>query len=162
MRCPKCDAWETRVLETRTVSEGRVVRRRRECPSCQNRFTTYERFEEAHVLWVVKKGGQREAFDRDKLLKGMARACEKLSIPLDVLEEAVTRIENNLRRFGQNEISSQIIGEMAMEELRRINKVAYVRFASVYREFTDVASFIEEIRHITDGMKRGETDESHE
>ncbi|AER67070.1 ATP-cone domain protein [Thermovirga lienii DSM 17291] len=158
MRCPKCDAWETRVLETRTVSEGRVVRRRRECPSCQNRFTTYERFEEAHVLWVVKKGGQREAFDRDKLLKGMARACEKLSIPLDVLEEAVTRIENNLRRCGQNEIPSQMIGEMAMEELRGINKVAYVRFASVYREFTDVASFIEEIRHITDGMKRGEAD----
>ncbi|HCD71542.1 transcriptional regulator NrdR [Thermovirga lienii] len=158
MRCPKCDAWETRVLETRTVSEGRVVRRRRECPSCQNRFTTYERFEEAHALWVVKKGGQREAFDRDKLLKGMARACEKLSIPLDVLEEAVTRIENNLRRCGQNEIPSQMIGEMAMEELRGINKVAYVRFASVYREFTDVASFIEEIRHITDGMKRGEAD----
>lgn len=158
LRCPKCDAWETRVLETRTVSEGRVVRRRRECPSCQNRFTTYERFEEAHALWVVKKGGQREAFDRDKLLKGMARACEKLSIPLDVLEEAVTRIENNLRRCGQNEIPSQMIGEMAMEELRGINKVAYVRFASVYREFTDVASFIEEIRHITDGMKRGEAD----
>ncbi|MDN5318819.1 MAG: transcriptional repressor NrdR [Thermovirga sp.] len=110
------------------------------------------------MLWVVKKGGQREAFDRDKLLKGMARACEKLSIPLDVLEEAVTRIENNLRRCGQNEIPSQMIGEMAMEELRGINKVAYVRFASVYREFTDVASFIEEIRHITDGMKRGEAD----
>jgi len=162
LRCPQCGAWETRVLETRTVSEGRVVRRRRECPNCQKRFTTYERFEETQVLWVVKKGGRREAFDRDKLLKGMARACEKLSIPLDVLEEAVTRIENNLRSSGQNEISSQIIGEMAMEELRGINKVAYVRFASVYREFTDVSSFIEEIKYITDEMRRGEMDKSHE
>jgi len=148
VRCPKCKAPETRVLETRTVSEGRVVRRRRECPQCQYRFTTYERLEEPQVLWIVKKGGQREAFDRDKLLKGLARACEKLSIPMESIESTVSRIEEKLYENGQNEVSSQMVGTLAMEELRKLHKVAYVRFASVYREFTDVSSFIDEVRRL--------------
>ncbi len=151
MRCPKCKAPETRVLETRTVSEGRVVRRRRECPQCQCRFTTYERLEEPQVLWIVKKSGQRETFDRDKLLKGLARACEKLSIPLEQIESTVSRIEEKLYENGQNEVSSQMVGSLAMEELRQLHKVAYVRFASVYREFTDVSSFIDEVRRLHDG-----------
>jgi len=139
---------ETRVLETRTASEGRIIRRRRECPECMTRFTTYERIEERPVLWIIKKSGQREAFDTAKLLKGLAKACEKLPVPLEQIEEAVTRIEENLREMGQGEISSLMVGSLAMDELRRIHKVAYVRFASVYREFTDISSFVEEISRL--------------
>lgn len=141
MRCPVCGTLETRVIETRSSEDGRVSRRRRECPVCQARFTTYERLEEKKYLWVVKKDGRREAFDRDKLLKGLQRACEKLPVPLERLEEAVTGIEAKIRSSGQGEISSSIIGDYAADELRGINKVAYVRFASVYKEFTDISSF---------------------
>ena len=150
MRCPKCGFMETRVLETRTAGEGRIIRRRRECPECMTRFTTYERLEERPVLWIVKKGGQREAFDRGKLLKGLAKACEKLPVTLEQIEEAVTRIEETLRETGQGEISSLMVGSLAMDELRCINKVAYVRFASVYREFTDISNFVEEISRLHD------------
>jgi len=145
MRCPRCGADESRVLETRTANGGRVIRRRRECPACLTRFTTYERLEEKPVLWVVKKNGNREAFDRDKLLKGLARACEKLSIPLDEIEDIVSQIETKLHETGQGEVDSLTLGSLAMEALRKTNKVAYVRFASVYREFTDVSNFLEEI-----------------
>ncbi|MEA3508304.1 MAG: transcriptional regulator NrdR [Synergistota bacterium] len=145
MRCPRCGADESRVLETRTANGGRVIRRRRECPACLTRFTTYERLEEKPVLWVVKKNGNREAFDRDKLLKGLARACEKLSIPLDEIEDIVSQIEEKLHETGQGEVDSITLGSLAMEALRKMNKVAYVRFASVYREFTDVSNFLEEI-----------------
>ncbi len=148
MRCPKCGLMETRVIETRTAGEGRVIRRRRECPECLKRFTTYERLEERPVLWIVKKGGQREAFDRTKLLKGLAKACEKLPVTLEQIEEAATRIEETLRETGQGEISSLRVGSLAMNELRDINKVAYVRFASVYREFTDISSFVDEISRL--------------
>lgn len=148
MRCPKCGLMETRVIETRTAGEGRVIRRRRECPECLKRFTTYERLEERPVLWIVKKGGQREAFDRTKLFKGLAKACEKLPVTLEQIEEAATRIEETLRETGQGEISSLRVGSLAMNELRDINKVAYVRFASVYREFTDISSFVDEISRL--------------
>lgn len=148
MRCPKCGFMETRVLETRTAGEGRIIRRRRECPECMTRFTTYERLEDRPVLWIVKKGGQREAFDRVKLLKGLAKACEKLPVLLEQIEEAATRIEETLRETGQGEISSLMVGSLAMDELRSIHKVAYVRFASVYREFTDISSFVEEISRL--------------
>ncbi len=150
MRCPKCGFMETRVLETRTAGEGRIIRRRRECPECMTRFTTYERLEDRPVLWIVKKSGQREAFDRAKLLKGLAKACEKLPVPLEQIEEAATRIEEALREMGQGEISSLMVGSLAMDELRSIHKVAYVRFASVYREFTDISSFVEEISRLHD------------
>ena len=145
MRCPACGALETRVIETRSADEGRVNRRRRECPECQNRFTTYERLEEKNYLWVVKKGGSREAFDRGKLIKGLQRACEKLAVPLESIEEAVANVEAKVRGGGQGEVPTSIIGEYAAEELRKIVKVAYVRFASVYREFTDISSFTYEI-----------------
>ncbi|MBP8684547.1 MAG: transcriptional repressor NrdR [Synergistaceae bacterium] len=145
MRCPACGALETRVIETRSADEGRVNRRRRECPECQNRFTTYERLEEKNYLWVVKKGGSREAFDRGKLMKGLQRACEKLAVPLESIEEAVANVEAKVRGGGQGEVPTSIIGEYAAEELRKIDKVAYVRFASVYREFTDISSFTHEI-----------------
>jgi len=139
---------ETRVLETRTANEGRIIRRRRECPGCMIRFTTYERLEDRPMLWIVKKSGQREAFDREKLLRGLARACEKLPVSLEQIEEAASRIEEALRETGQGEVPSPEVGSLAMKELRNIHKVAYVRFASVYREFTDISSFVEEISRL--------------
>ena len=145
MRCPVCGALETRVIETRSVDDGKVNRRRRECPECQGRFTTYERLEEKNYLWVVKKDGSREAFDRQKLTRGLQRACEKLPVQLEKIEEAVAHIEDKLRTSGQGEVSATTIGELASDELRKINKVAYVTFASVYREFTDISSFTHEI-----------------
>ncbi len=150
MRCPVCGAPETRVIETRSSDEGRVNRRRRECPECQSRFTTYERLEEKSDLWGVKKDGRREAFDRDKLLCGFQHACEKLPVALEALEAAAARIEERVRASGQGEISTTVLGEMAADELRGINKVAYVRFASVYREFTDISSFTSEIARLLD------------
>jgi len=145
MKCPICGAGDTRVIETRTADEDRIVRRRRECVSCLARFTTYERLEPRAFLWVVKKDGRREAFDREKLLKGMAKACEKLPVPLEKIEEEVAQIEDTLRSTGQGEVSSERVGELAMEKLRGLHQVAYVRFASVYREFTDLSGFTREI-----------------
>ncbi|HIR17763.1 transcriptional regulator NrdR [uncultured Cloacibacillus sp.] len=148
MRCPVCGAPETRVIETRSADEGRVNRRRRECPECQNRFTTYERLEEKSFLWVVKKDGRREAFDREKLIRGFQHACEKLPVTLETLEAAAARIEEEIRATGQGEVPTTQLGEMASDELKKINKVAYVRFASVYREFTDVSNFTHEIARL--------------
>ena len=148
MRCPVCGASETRVVETRSSEDGRINRRRRLCPDCEARFTTYERLEEKEYLWVVKKDGVRQAFDRQKLLRGMQHACEKLNIDLNVLEEAASEIENRLRATGQGEFSSKLIGDLVAEKLRKIHKVAYVRFASVYKEFTDVTSFTEMVAHL--------------
>lgn len=145
MKCPICGAGDTRVIETRTADEDRIVRRRRECVACLSRFTTYERLEPRTFLWVVKKDGRREAFDREKLLKGMARACEKLPVPLEKIEEVVAEIESSLRNTGLGEVSSERVGELAMEKLRSLHQVAYVRFASVYREFTDLSGFTREI-----------------
>lgn len=144
MRCPQCGALDTRVIETRTADEGRSIRRRRECPICSFRFTTYERMEEQRILWISKKDGRREAFDRSKLIRGISRACERLPVSLDTIEDMAGRIEAHLRESGY-EVSSMAIGELVMKELAEINKVAYVRFASVYREFTDLSSFQQEI-----------------
>lgn len=148
MRCPVCGTPDSRVIETRSTDEGRVNRRRRECPECQSRFTTYERLEEKKYLWVVKKDGRREAFDREKLLRGLQRACDKLPVSLECLEEAVSAIEAEIRASGQGEISTAALGDRASDELKKINKVAYVRFASVYREFTDISSFTAEIARL--------------
>ncbi|MCF4150729.1 transcriptional regulator NrdR [Dethiosulfovibrio sp. F2B] len=150
MRCPKCKASETRVIETRTADEGRIVRRRRECPQCSSRFTTYERVEEKKVIWISKKDGRREAFDREKIFRGVRKACEKRSISLEKMEEVVCKVEDGLLAAGAGEIPSSIIGELVMEELAELDKVAYVRFASVYREFSDLASFQREISDILD------------
>lgn len=158
MRCPVCGAAETRVIETRSSEDGRVNRRRRICPDCEARFTTFERIEEKEYLWVVKKDGVRQAFDRQKLLVGMQHACEKLNIDLAVLEEAVSDIESKVRATGQGEILSSALGDMVAEHLRKIHKVAYVRFASVYREFTDVSNFAEVVAHLLEekeGKKNG-------
>ena len=158
MKCPGCGAMETRVIETRTADEGRVVRRRRECPECSHRFTTYEKTEDKRTLRVMKKDGSRETFDRDKIIRGVGRACEKLPVSLDQIEDLAVKIEDDLKAEGYGEVPVSEIGLRVMEGLRKINQVAYVRFASVYREFTDLQSFQQEIARLIgdkEGQKNG-------
>jgi transcriptional repressor NrdR len=150
MKCPRCAANNDRVVDSRESAEGAVVRRRRECLACFLRFTTYERVETT-PLRVIKKNGERMRFDRERLLAGMARACEKLEVPSERLEEATSRIEAHCQEEYDREVPTAVIGTLVMEELKRIHHVAYVRFASVYREFKDVAQFLDELRPILDG-----------
>lgn len=147
MNCPFCSRPDTRVVDSRLTDEGAAVRRRRECPRCGRRFTTYERVEEAPLM-VVKKDGRREPFSRQKVLAGVMKACEKRPVPMAVMEELVDRVERAAREQGESEVSSRFIGERVMEELRRIDPVAYVRFASVYREFKDVTGFVAEVEQL--------------
>lgn len=145
MRCPHCHATATRVLDSRVVEEGQAIRRRRECEHCARRFTTYERLEEM-LLVVVKKEGKREKFDRQKILSGLIRACEKRPVSLEQMESIVASIEQQLRQRGEGEIPSEEIGNLVIDHLGRTDEVAYVRFASVYKEFKDVSSFAEELK----------------
>jgi len=145
VKCPYCGFNDSRVLESRSTEEGSAVRRRRECLQCRERFTTYERVE-AVPLMVIKKDGTRQEFDRSKILQGLITACEKRPVPLARLEQLVTEIERRLRNSMEQEVSSQTIGEMVMEGLREIDQVAYVRFASVYRQFKDINRFMEELQ----------------
>ncbi|MBL8921678.1 MAG: transcriptional repressor NrdR [Myxococcaceae bacterium] len=147
MRCPFCSAQDTRVMDSRDSSEGAVIRRRRECETCKRRFTTYERVEELNPL-VVKKDGRREAFDRDKLIAGLKKACEKRPVSVDQLEAFVTDLERRLQEFGEKEVSSTRLGELIMERLPTLDEVAYVRFASVYRSFRDISEFMDELKEI--------------
>lgn len=144
MLCPFCQAIDSKVIDSRSSEDGAVIRRRRSCIVCKRRFTTYERYEE-RPLFVIKRGGNREQFDRNKLLNGLARACEKRPVSLDAIENIVSSVEADLRDHHDREVSSMIIGEMLMDKLRSLDKVAYVRFASVYRQFTDLDSFINTI-----------------
>jgi transcriptional repressor NrdR len=144
MQCPFCKHLESRVVDSRLVAAGTVTWRRRVCDSCKQRFTTYERVE--HVLPSVKKrNGQREPFEREKVLRGLRIACNKRPVSLDVLEQQVDELEQELAARGEREIPSQVIGESVMGRLRRLDEVAYVRFASVYRSFRDVDEFMEEM-----------------
>ncbi len=145
MKCPACGFVESKVLDSRPTDEGEAIRRRRECLSCQKRFTTYERLEVMPII-VVKKDKSREAFDRNKILNGMIRACEKRPVSLAVIERAVADIESNLNNSLQSEVSSTVIGELVMEALKGIDEVAYVRFASVYRQFKDINTFMDELK----------------
>ena len=147
MRCPACFHNGTRVLDSRSVDEGRSIRRRRECESCLNRFTTFERVEEPPLI-VVKKEGTREEFNKEKILRGLIKACEKRPVSLKQLEEVTQNVERELRNLGISEVKSDMIGEIVMEALRDIDDVAYVRFASVYRQFKDLNVFIEELKDI--------------
>ena len=159
MKCPNCGYHDSKVLETRDSEDGLVIRRRRECIACQRRFTTFERMEE-QPLWVVKKDGSRQRYDGQKILSGMIRACEKRPVPYKVLEQAVNEIERELRQSStQQEIPSMLIGEKVMEHLKRIDEVAYVRFASVYREFKDIKTFLHEIQEML--TKEPSAKESH-
>ncbi|HSX28057.1 MAG TPA: transcriptional regulator NrdR [Candidatus Saccharimonadales bacterium] len=147
MKCPQCQENNSKVIESRDVASGESTRRRRECLACQYRYTTYERMERPN-LTVIKKTGVRQLFDREKLVAGLARACEKTTITAGAFEELVARIEHALFDRNENEITSEQIGEVIMDELADCNQVAYVRFASVYRSFTDLDSFERELARI--------------
>ena len=144
MKCPYCGFNESKVIDSRPADENNSIRRRRECLSCSRRFTTYETVESLPVV-VVKKDGSRQSFDRGKVLSGMIRACEKRPVSLARLEKIAADIEQELQNSMEREISTEIIGERVMEHLRSIDQVAYVRFASVYRQFQDIDSFMEEL-----------------
>lgn len=145
MKCPFCGYVESKVIDSRPTDEFERIRRRRECLKCERRFTTYEIIETTPLV-VIKKDKSRETFDSGKLLRGMVRACEKRPVALAVLEEAVNDIELNLQNSLDKEVPSYKIGELAMEKLRKIDEVAYVRFASVYRQFKDIDSFMKELQ----------------
>ena len=144
MRCSQCSAVETKVIESRDVAEGKAIRRRRECTVCQHRFTTYERLERPQLI-VIKNNGAQELFSREKLLSGLFRACEKTSVTSVEVEQIVGRIEDRLYECGDTVVSSSMIGQFVMDELAKVNEVAYVRFASVYRRFKDIAGFEKEL-----------------
>ena len=144
MHCPYCQHKDTGVLDSRLTSTNDAIRRRRECAACTKRFTTYERMEMLD-LSIVKKDGRRESFDRNKLLKGILRACEKRPVKRERIERAVDEIESQLRQLDRTEIPSRVVGGMVTEKLRSLDEVAYVRFASVYRRFTDASQFAEEV-----------------
>jgi len=145
VRCPYCSRLDDKVIDSRTAREGEVIRRRRECLECNRRFTTYERIEE-NLPVIVKKDNRRETFDRNKVMAGLKKACEKRPISSAALEAAVDRIEKRLQEYGESEVPARVVGEEVMRELHQLEEVAYVRFASVYREFKDIDQFMETIK----------------
>ena len=155
MRCPFCSHVENRVIDSRLSRDGDVTRRRRECARCERRFTTYERVEEILPL-VVKKDGRRETYDRLKVLAGLKKASEKRPISIATIEEVADRIERSLQNLGDKEIPSATIGEEVMRQLYDLDKVAYVRFASVYRSFQDLDAFMQELKELIDERSSGE------
>ena len=147
MKCSQCSFSDTKVIESRDVAEGEAIRRRRACPDCNHRFTTYERLERPQLI-VIKNGGTRELFNRDKLLAGLYRACEKTPVSSVQLDRLVSDIEEQLYATGEAEVHSAKVGELVMDGLSKLNEVAYVRFASVYRRFKDIAGFERELLQI--------------
>ena len=144
MKCPVCSSPDSRVLDSRPSQEGNSIKRRRECPVCGKRFTTYEMIESLPIV-VIKKDKSRETFDRQKLMTGMLRACEKRPVSVETLDKAITDIENVIQNSLDREVQSDKIGELVMEKLKEIDEVAYVRFASVYRQFKDINTFMDEL-----------------
>lgn len=147
MKCPRCGHGDNKVVDSRVGKDGDVIRRRRECLSCRDRFTTYERIEEELPL-VVKRDGRREPFDRQKILTGILKACEKRPVSYAAIERVVHALEGEFQGSGEKEISSVQVGERVMAELLKLDDVAYVRFASVYRQFKDISQFVEEIKSL--------------
>lgn len=147
MRCPYCGYQESKVVDSRPAEEGQSIRRRRECLSCQKRFTTYETVESLPLV-VIKKDGSRQTFDRSKVLRGMVKACEKRPVPLAELESAVSEVEQLLQNSLEREVSTDRIGELVMDKLKPLDDVSYVRFASVYRQFKDINSFMSELNKL--------------
>ncbi|MGM8215569.1 transcriptional regulator NrdR [Bacillaceae bacterium W0354] len=152
MKCPNCDSKNTRVLDSRPVDDNRSIRRRRECEDCQYRFTTFERVEEIPLI-VVKKDGTREEFNREKIKRGLIKACEKRPVTADQIDRIVFEIEKELRNQGNSEVLSHEIGELIMDHLAKIDEVAYVRFASVYRQFKDINVFMQELNEMINRTK---------
>ncbi|MDD2370697.1 MAG: transcriptional regulator NrdR [Firmicutes bacterium] len=147
MRCVYCNSPDSKVLDSRPVEDGNGIRRRRECIVCKKRFTTYEKAEQAPII-VIKKNGKRDLFDKDKLLRGILKSCQKTNVGFEAIEKMVDEIERDLHNVGEKEIKSELIGQMVMNHLQKLDPVAYVRFASVYREFKDVETFREEIESL--------------
>ena len=152
MKCPYCGEVDSKVIDSRPTEDGEKIRRRRECLNCKKRFTTYE-IVETVPLMVVKKDGRREAFDRSKMINGMIKACEKRPVSMAQMEDIVNDIEKTISNSMQKEVESYDIGEMIMNRLKEVDEVAYVRFASVYRQFTDVNTFIKEIEKLIEPVK---------
>ena len=149
MRCPYCDSTNTKVLDSRSTEDDRAIRRRRLCEDCDRRFSTYERYEDSTIM-VVKKDETREAYDPTKLISGIVKSCQKRPVTMADIEKVARNVETRINHTGNKEISSTYIGELVMDELKELDPVAYVRFASVYREFKDVDSFYEEIKSLKD------------
>lgn len=147
MRCPYCENPDTKVIDSRPTEEGHAIRRRRGCENCGKRFTTYEKVEES-IIMIIKKDGRREAFDRSKVMNGIVKACEKRPVPMAEIERIVDEIERGLNNLMEKEVESTFIGELIMDQLKKVDEVAYVRFASVYRQFTDVNTFVKEIEKL--------------
>mgnify|MGYP003753577003 CR=1 FL=1 len=147
MNCPFCNYQETKVIDSRPTEEGQAIRRRRECLKCSKRFTTYEKIEKIPLI-VAKKDGNRQSYDRNKVLNGILKACEKRPVPLEVIENMVDEIEKELYNSMEKEITSQYIGELVMDKLKAVDEVSYVRFASVYRQFKDINTFMEELNKL--------------
>ena len=158
MKCPRCKQDNDRVVDSRAASDGSAIRRRRECLDCYLRYTTYERVEDT-PLRVVKKSGERVRFERERVLAGMMRACEKLPVVTEELERAAARVETRCHEEYDREVHSSVIGTLVMEELRKLDQVAYVRFASVYREFKDVTQFLDELKPILESRREGQSGE---
>lgn len=153
MKCPFCARLDNKVLDSRLTREGEIIRRRRECEGCHKRFTTYERIEE-FLPMVVKKDGRREPFDRLKLIAGIKRACQKRPVGVDAIEAIVDRLEQGIQERGEKEIPSSQLGEDVMRELQQLDEVAYVRFASVYRQFHDLNQFMDELADLLQSRKK--------
>ncbi|MBW4828890.1 MAG: transcriptional regulator NrdR [Clostridiaceae bacterium] len=149
MKCPFCDFYETKVIDSRPTDEGQAIRRRRECIKCRKRFTTYEKIEEIPLI-VVKKDGNRQPYNRNKLLNGIIKACEKRPVPMNTIEQIVDDIEKTLYNSMEKEVTSNHIGEMVMNKLKDIDEVSYVRYASVYRQFKDINTFMDELKKLLD------------
>lgn len=152
MKCPFCDNVDTRVIDSRPTEEGHAIRRRRGCDKCGKRFTTYEKIEES-IIRIIKRDGRRESFDRNKIIRGLVRACEKRPVSVEQIEKIANDIERGLNNLMEKEVRSEFIGELLMDELKKVDEVSYVRFASVYRQFTDANTFIKEIEKLVGSRK---------
>lgn len=161
MKCPFCKHDDTKVTDSRATDDGRAIRRRRECQSCGRRFTTYEMVEESPLI-VIKRNGSRELFDRSKILNGLLRASNKRMITRKQLEDIVSHVERDIRNSLAQEVTSEKIGEMVLDELKSIDEVAYIRFASVYRKFADLESFMAELEHLMGTKKKEAVEEQHD
>ena len=153
MKCPYCSYPESKVVDSRHSDDGLSIRRRRECLQCQKRFTTYETVESLPIV-VIKRDSSRQQFDRNKILNGMLRACEKRPVPLEEIEKLVRRVETSVCQQPEEEVTTEQIGRMVMDGLKELDEVAYIRFASVYRQFKDVQSFMEELQLLLDSQKK--------
>jgi transcriptional repressor NrdR len=153
MKCPKCNYSESKVVDTRPTDDGFKIRRRRECMVCSHRFTTYEKIEETQIV-VIKRDGTRQGYNRDKIINGLIRACDKRSVSLEQIESVADKVEKQLLNTFQNEVSTEVIGELVMNELQSVDDVAYVRFASVYRKFKDINTFMDELKKILNERKK--------